>query len=171
MPDSTISPPRLILLMGVAGSGKTTLGRRLAAELGWEYHEADDFHSAANKDKMGRGLPLDDADRAPWLAAIRAAMDAALAAGRPAVFTCSALKARYRDVLLAGLSDRVALVHLTGDPALLLARLQGRAGHYMKPGMLDSQLAILEPPAGALTLDVAQPPDTLVASIRQHCGL
>ena len=82
--------PSLILLMGVAGSGKTTLGRLLAARLGWTYHEADDFHSEANKDKMSRGMPLDDTDRAPWLAAIRAAMDAALAANRPAVFTCSA---------------------------------------------------------------------------------
>ena len=163
--------PRLILLMGVAGSGKTTLGRRLASGLGWEYHEADDFHSAANKDKMARGLPLDDADRAPWLAAIRAAMDAAVAADRPAVFTCSALKARYRDVLLAGLAGRVALVHLTGEPALLLSRLQSRAGHYMKPGMLESQLAILEPPADALSLDVARPPDELIASIQKHFGL
>jgi len=164
-------PPTLILIMGVAGSGKTTIGRRLAAVLGWTYYEADDFHSEANKEKMSRGLPLDDADRAPWLAAIRATLDAALAAKRPAVFTCSALKARYRDVLLGGLGGRVGLVHLTGDPALLLSRLQGRAGHYMKPGMLDSQLAILEPPADALTLDVAAPPAALIASIRKHFGL
>jgi gluconokinase len=156
--------------MGVAGSGKTTIGRALAAALGWEYHEADDFHSAANKEKMGRGLPLDDADRAPWLAAIRAAMQACLAAGRPAVFTCSALKTRYRDVLLGDLPG-VALVHLTGDPALLLSRLQGRAGHYMKPEMLASQLATLEPPAEALSLDVANPPAQLVAAIRKHLEL
>jgi gluconokinase len=162
--------PRLILLMGVAGSGKTTVGRALAASLGWEYHEADDFHSPANKEKMGRGIPLNDGDRAPWLAAIRAAMEACLAAGRPAVFTCSALKAQYREVLLAGLAS-VALVHLTGDPALLLSRLQGRAGHYMKPEMLASQLATLEPPADALTLDVAQPPAELVAAIRKLLGL
>lgn len=162
--------PRLILIMGVAGSGKTTVGRTLAEALGWEYHEADDFHSAANKDKMGRGIPLTDADRAPWLAAIRAAMESCLAAGRPAVFTCSALKAQYRDVLLGGLA-RVGLVHLTGDPALLLSRLQGRAGHYMKPEMLASQLATLEPPAGALTLDVANSPSDLVAAIRQKFGV
>jgi gluconokinase len=162
--------PRLILLMGVAGSGKTTIGRALATALGWEYHEADDFHSAANKDKMGRGIPLDDADRAPWLAAIRAAMEACLAAGRPAVFTCSALKAQYRDVLLGNLAG-TSLVHLTGDPALLLSRLQGRSGHYMKPEMLASQLATLEAPAGALTLDAARPPAELVADIRKHLGL
>lgn len=159
--------PRLILLMGVAGSGKTTIGRLLAAELGWTYHEADDFHSAANKAKMGAGLPLDDADRAPWLAAIRAAMEAELAAGRRAVFTCSALKAQYRHALLDGL-DGVLLVHLAGDRDVLLARLRERRGHYMQPGMLDSQLAILEPPAGALTLDIRQPPAALVAAIRRH---
>ena len=171
MPDFTVPPPRLILLMGVAGSGKTTLGRLLAARLGWTYYEADDFHSEANKDKMSRGIPLDDTDRAPWLAAIRVAMDAALAANRPAVFTCSALKTRYRDVLLTGLGDRVGLVHLTGEPALLRARLLDRAGHYMKPAMLESQLAALEPPADALTLDVARAPADLVAEIRRHFSL
>lgn len=163
--------PSLILLMGVAGSGKTTIGRLLAGELGWEYHEADDFHSPANKEKMGRGIPLDDTDRAPWLAAIRAAMDSALATRRPAVFTCSALKESYRHVLLDGLADRVALVHLTGEHGLLLSRLQGRAGHYMKPAMLESQLTTLEPPAGALTLNIARPPAELVAAIRQRLAL
>jgi gluconokinase len=170
MPDFTISPARLILLTGVAGSGKTTIGRLLAAELGWPYHEADDFHPAANKEKMGRGLPLDDTDRAPWLAAIRAAMDECRAAGRSAVFSCSALKDKYRHVLLDGTSD-VSLVFLSGDRALLLARLQGRPGHYMKPAMLESQLAILEPPAEALVLDVGRPPEELVAEIRRALGL
>lgn len=171
MPDFPISPPRLILLMGVAGSGKTTLGRLLAARLGWTYYEADDFHSEANKDKMSRGIPLDDNDRAPWLAAIRAAMDAALAAHRPAVFTCSALKENYRRALLDGLAGRVALVHLTGTRDLLLSRLKGRAGHYMKPAMLESQLAALEPPADALTLDIDHPPAELVAEIRRRLSL
>ncbi len=162
--------PRIILLTGVAGSGKTTLGRQLAAELGWPYHEADDFHSAANKAKMGCGQPLDDADRAPWLAAIRAAMDECRAAGRSAVFTCSALKESYRRVLLEG-APEVSLVFLTGDRETLFARMQSRAGHYMKPGMLESQLAILEPPAGALVLDIRQTPAALVAAIRRHCGV
>lgn len=163
-------PSPLALIMGVAGSGKSTVGQALAAELGWDYHEADDFHSAANKDKMSRGLPLDDTDRAPWLAAIRRAMDASRAAGRPAVFTCSALKEKYRHILLDGI-DGVALIHLTGSPALLLSRIQGRQGHYMKPDMLQSQLAALEPPAHALTLDVAHPPAELVAQIRRHLSL
>lgn len=162
--------PGIILLTGVAGSGKTTVGRQLAAELGWPYHEADDFHSAANKEKMGRGVPLDDTDRAPWLTAIRDAMDECRAAGRSAVFSCSALKDQYRRVLLDG-APGTALVFLSGDREMMLARLMQRAGHYMKPGMLDSQFAILEPPAGALVLDVRQTPETLVAEIRRHCGV
>lgn len=165
MPPASRLSPSLVLITGVAGAGKTTVGRLLAAELGWAYHEADDFHSAANKAKMARGQPLDDADRAPWLAAIRAAMDAAVAAGRPAVFTCSALKASYRRVLLDG-QPGARLVFLRGDRDLLLARLAGRRDHYMKPGMLDSQLAILEEPADALVLDVARPPAELVALLR-----
>lgn len=161
---------RLILIMGVAGSGKSTIGRQLADDLGWTYQEADDFHSPANREKMSRGLPLDDTDRAPWLAAIRTAMEACLADGRPAVFTCSALKEKYRRTLSEGLTG-IALVHLHGDPALLLARLQGRSGHFMKPAMLESQLAALEPPADALTLDIARPPAALVAEIRSRLQL
>jgi gluconokinase len=156
--------------MGVAGSGKTTVGRLLAAQLGWPYHEADDFHSATNKEKMGRGLPLDDADRAPWLAAIRAAIDECAAAGRSAVFSCSALKASYRHVLTAG-EPRVTLVFLSGDRALLGQRLAARAGHYMKAGMLDSQFAILEPPSDALVLDVSHSPEELVTTIRRALSL
>ena len=159
---------KIVLLMGVAGTGKTTVGRQLAAELGWPYHEADDFHSAANKEKMGRGVPLDDTDRAPWLAAIRAAMDECRAAGRSAVFSCSALKDQYRRVLLDGAPD-TALVFLSGDREMLLARLAERSAHYMKPTMLESQFAILEPPADALRLDVRQTPAELVAAIRRHC--
>jgi gluconokinase len=162
--------PRIILITGVAGSGKTTVGRALATELGWPYHEADDFHSAANKAKMGNGLPLDDTDRAPWLASIRTTMDECRAADRSAVFTCSALKESYRRVLLEG-APNVSLVFLTGDRDVLLARMQSRPGHYMKPGMLDSQLAILEPPAGALVLDIRQSPAALVTAIRRHCGV
>ena len=160
----------IILLMGVAGSGKTTVGRQLAAELGWPYHEADDFHSAANKEKMARGVPLDDDDRAPWLAAIRAEIDTCLAAGRSAVFTCSALKEKYRRVLLDGAST-VFLFHLAGDLATLQARMDQREGHYMKAGMLQSQFAALEAPVGAITLDIRQPPEALVAEIRRQCGV
>src|SRR5689334_2358389 len=143
--------PTIVLLMGVAGSGKTTIGRQLATELHWPYYEADDFHSAANKAKMGSGTPLNDEDRAPWLAAIRRAMDECAAQGRSAVFSCSALKEKYRHVLGDGLPG-LRLFYLSGHRDLLLQRIQGRVGHYMKPGMLDSQLAALEAPANALAL-------------------
>jgi len=168
---SLITPhSSLILITGIAGVGKTTVGRLLAAELGWPYFEADDFHPAANIAKMARGQPLDDADRAPWLAAIRAAMEESRAAGRSAVFTCAAQKEQYRRILLDGLPG-VLLVHLSGQREVLLERLQQRTGHFMKAGMLDSQLAILEPPAGALTLDASRPPAELVAAIRRHAGV
>ena len=170
MPHTSRLTPCIVLIMGVAGSGKTTIGRQLAAELGWPYHEADDFHSAANKAKMGRGEPLNDTDRAPWLAAIRAAMDACAAHGRSAVFSCSALKETYRQVLTAGLPG-VKVVFLRGDRALLQSRLEARPGHYMKAGMLDSQFAILEPPRDALSLDVQRAPEEIVAEIRRALAL
>lgn len=153
--------------MGVAGSGKTTVGRAVAAALGRAYFEADDFHSAANKAKMGSGTPLNDDDRGPWLAAIRAKMDACRAAGECAVFTCSALKGKYRDLLGLNLPD-VLLVHLTGDFDTILARLGQRQGHYMKPEMLQSQFSILEAPAQALTLDITLSPEQLVSKIVQR---
>ena len=156
----------VILIMGVAGSGKTTIGRRLATVLGWPFADADDFHSAANIAKMSAGHPLDDTDRAPWLAALRTFIDGCLARGENAVLACSALKSSYRDELTAG-RDQVKLVHLDGSRELLLARLAGRTGHYMKAAMLDSQLAALEPPATALILDIRHPPDVLVDEIRR----
>jgi gluconokinase len=156
--------------MGVAGSGKTTVGRALAESLGWPYFEADDFHSAANKAKMAAGTPLDDGDRAPWLAAIRAEIDTCRATGRSAVFTCSALKEKYRHALMHG-APEVTLVYLHSDPATIGERVAGRKGHYMKAGMVESQFAALEPPAGALTFDVsAQRPPAIIAAIRHAVG-
>lgn len=155
---------QIILLMGVAGAGKTTIGRSLAAELGWPLFDADDFHSAANRDKMQRGLPLDDEDRAPWLAAIRARMDACRAANQPAVFTCSALKETYRQTLLAG-APGVRLVFLAADIGTVRERVRQRPQHFMKAGMVESQFAALEVPAHALTLDARQPPEAIVAAI------
>jgi len=158
---------KIILLMGVAGSGKTTIGRRLAAQLGWPYHEADDYHSAANKDEMGRGLPLDDYDRAPWLASIRAAMDDCLAAGHSAVFTCSGLKDKYRRVLQDG-APGISLVYLACDLETSLARVGRRQGHYMKADLVQSQFAALEAPADALTLDTRLPPEKIIAEIKRQ---
>lgn len=165
-----MTSPKIILIMGVAGSGKTTIGRRVAADLGWPYHEADDFHSAANKDKMGRGIPLDDYDRAPWLASIRAAMDECVAAGKSAVFTCSGLKEKYRRVLMDG-APAVSLVYLACDFETSLARVGRRQGHYMKADMVKSQFEALEVPADALTLDTRLSPEKIVAEIKRRLKL
>ena len=157
--------------MGVAGSGKTTVGRGLADALHWPYHEADDFHSAANKAKMATGTPLDDSDRAPWLASLRAEIDACRAAGRSAVFTCSALKDQYRRVLMDG-APEVTLVYLSGDPATISARVAQRSGHYLKAGLVESQFAALEPPQGTLTFDTrAHRPPEIIAAIRRQLGV
>lgn len=160
----------VIIVMGVAGSGKTTVGEKLAAALGWSFRDADDFHPPENVAKMSAGIPLNDHDRAPWLAAIRAHIDACLARGEGSVVTCSALKAAYRRVLVAD-PARVKLVHLTGDFALLAARIGSRQGHFMKPAMLHSQLAALEPPPDALAVDITPPPDEIVAQIRLALAL
>lgn len=156
----------IILLMGVAGSGKTTIGLQLATALGWDFRDADDFHPPLNVAKMAAGLPLDDRDRLPWLEAIRAHIDACLARGESAVVTCSALKESYRQLLI-GNPAQVKLVHLSGDPDVIFARLRQRQGHFMKPAMLQSQLATLEPPADAFTVDIALSPAEIVARIRR----
>lgn len=160
----SVQTPRILLITGVAGSGKTTIGKRAAAALGWPYFEADDFHSAANKAKMAAGTPLDDADRAPWLAAIRAKMDEVRATGQHAVFTCSALKEKYRDVLTGGTKD-VVLIYLAGDFNTILERVSRRRGHYMKGDMVRSQFEALEPPKDALTLDVRIAPEEILKKI------
>lgn len=173
MPQPSEPPamePRAILLMGVAGSGKTTVGQLLAAQLGWEFRDADEFHPAANIAKMSAGLPLTDADRAPWLAAIHRHLEQSLAAGRSTVVTCSALRQRYRDALLTD-PQRMHLVHLTGSFDLILGRMERRTDHFMKPGMLRSQFEALEPPADALVIDVGHSPADIVAEIRQRLGL
>src|SRR5262249_15108262 len=141
----------IVIVMGVSGTGKTTIGTRLAHDLAWPFYDADAFHSPANVDKMRHGIPLTDADRDGWLDALRALI-AGLSGS--AVLACSALKATYRARLAGGRSD-VRFVHLTGDPALLRRRLEQRRAHYMPASLLDSQLATLEPPAGAITVDVA----------------
>lgn len=155
----------VVLLMGVAGSGKTTIGRQLAVELGWKFADADEFHPPANVAKMSAGTPLDDTDRAPWLAAIRLYIDTRLERKENAVVTCSALKEKHRAVLM-GDAPEVKLVYLRGTRELLWSRISSRQGHFMKPAMLDSQLATLEEPAGALTVDIAQSPAQIIADIR-----
>jgi gluconokinase len=161
--------PIVVLLMGVSGSGKTTIGLKLAAELGWSFRDADDFHPPENVAKMSSGQPLTDADRGPWLAAIRAYIDSMLSRGENAIVTCSALKEAYR---VAAIPDpqRVKVVHLTGEFTLILERM-GRRQHFMKPEMLKSQFETLEPPTQALTIDVTKTPDEIVAELRQRLAL
>ena len=160
----------VIIVMGVTGAGKTTVGLRLAEILGWRFHDADDFHPAANKSKMHAGIPLTDEDRWPWLQALRGAIEQALTDNVGAVVTCSALKRAYRDVLSGGL-PQVRYVHLTGDPTVLAARLAGRRGHFMNPALLESQIATLEAPADATEIDVALTPDQQVAAIRRALSI
>jgi len=162
--------PIVILVMGVAGSGKTTIGLKLAESLGWSFHDADEFHPPANIAKMSAGIPLDESDRAPWLAAMRACIEACLARGESSVVACSALREKYRSFLMAD-AARVKGVYLKGDFALILGRISQRQGHFMKENMLKSQFEALEPPQDALTLDASLPPDEIVAEIRRKLSL
>jgi gluconokinase len=154
----------IVVVMGVTGVGKTTVGRLLAARLGAAFLDADDFHPQANVEKMRAGTPLTDDDRWPWLARLNEALREHAARGDSVVLACSALKAAYRDVLLRDL-PAARLVHLRGDRALVAERLAARRGHYMNPGLLDSQLATLEPPANAVEVEVGAAPGDVVASI------
>ena len=158
--------------MGVAGSGKTTVGAALAAALGWHFVDADDLHAPASVAKMARGEPLNDSDRWPWLDRLRGIIDDALAGGGGLVLACSALKASYRARLAGGdAGGRVRFVHLAGTPELFRARLAKRSGHFMKPEMLDSQLSTLEVPGDAITVDAAQPVPDVVAQARAALGV
>ncbi len=158
----------IVVVMGVTGSGKTTVGRLLAADLGWTFVEGDDFHPPANVAKMRRGEPLDDDDRAPWLEALRHRIDELVAGGESAVVACSALKQAYRAVL-ADDRPEVTFVYLKAPRGLIDERLRHRVGHFMPPALLASQLDTLEEPVGSLIVDAAPPPAAVVAAIR--CGL
>ena len=155
--------------MGPAGSGKTTVGELLAAQLKWEFADGDNFHSPANIEKMSRGIPLHDEDRIPWLNSIREAMSQWEARGRAIVLACSALKRSYRELLQ--ISSNVKLVYLKGSYELLLERLRSRKGHYAGGQILAGQFADLEEPADAITIDAAQSPEQIVAEIRKRLEL
>jgi gluconokinase len=156
----------IVIVMGPSGAGKSTVGRALAAALGWEFLEGDDFHPPANLAKMSSGRPLDDRDRAPWLARLVTEIRARLDAGQDAVLACSALKASYRRQLVV--DERVRLVNLQASPELLAERLRARPSHFMPPSLLQSQLAALEPPAGAIDVDAGRPLDELVHELRRR---
>jgi gluconokinase len=156
--------------MGVAGAGKTTIGRALAAEFGWRFVEGDELHTAAAVAQMHASIPLTDADRASWIAALHEIIAAATNRREPLILSCSALKERYRQALRGDLR-RVRFVYLTADPETLGRRLASRAGHFAGPALLPSQLAALEPPADAITIDATQPPDQIVHTIRREIGV
>lgn len=153
----------IVVLMGVAGAGKTTVGRSLAQVLGCPFLDGDSLHPPRNIDKMARGIPLTDADRAPWLTAVRAHLERAFEQGHNLVIACSALKQQYRDFL----STRVPViwVYLKGTEELIRSRLQHRREHFMKAQMLASQLADLEEPSSAIVINVLSPPDLIVQQI------
>jgi gluconokinase len=159
----------VIVLMGVAGSGKTTIGRLLATELGWNFYEGDDFHSASNVEKMARGVALADVDRQPWLEALRKLIVEILVRAESAVIACSALKKSYRDLLLV--DGRVKLVYLKGDIGLLRERLRRRSGHFMPAALLPSQFEALEEPENAIYADASLSPNAIVMSIRAQLKL
>jgi gluconokinase len=158
---------RVVVIMGVCGAGKTEIGQRLAAALGWTFLDADDFHPPANVGKMRAGTPLTDADRWPWLDALAAVLRDAAAGHGNTVLACSALARRYRDRL--GLPQpHIRLVHLDDAGGVIRQRMEQRAGHFMPAALLDSQLAVLERPAAdenPIVVDVASQPDAIVSSI------
>jgi gluconokinase len=163
-------PATHLVVMGVAGSGKSTIAAALSGQLGWALAEADEFHPQSNIEKMSQGIPLQDEDRWPWLQEIQNWMTAQARAGKSTVLTCSALKQSYRR-LLARAEGRVLFLHLHGEADLIGQRMQGREGHFMPPALLPSQLATLEPltdeemAAGSLRLDISKSPEELVSTI------
>jgi gluconokinase len=157
----------IVIIFGVSGAGKTTIGKLFAEEPGWCFYEADDFHSAANIEKMRRGVPLTDEDRWPWLDSLRELIKRCVAADENAVLACSALKRAYRQHLRV--SEDVKFVFLRGDYALIADQLRQRRGHFMNPALLQSQFADLEEPQpeeGAIVIELRQPPAELVQEIR-----
>ncbi|MBD2532473.1 gluconokinase [Nostoc flagelliforme FACHB-838] len=155
----------IIIVMGVSGSGKTTIGKLLADSLSWEFSDADTFHSPENIDKMRRGIPLSEADRIPWLQDLQTAIKHWLQESKNVVLACSALKNSYRQFLVLD-SERIKLVYLKGSYELIQKRLQERSNHYMGEELLSSQFYTLEEPLDTISIDVAQPPQIIVQNIR-----
>jgi gluconokinase len=168
--SEAIKRPVVLILMGVAGSGKTTVATLFAQKTGAVFYEGDDFHPPENVAKMRAGIPLTDDDRKCWLQILKKIVVDALAKKEFSVLTCSALKAKYRDELGAG-DPRVKFVHLTGPPALIEERLQNRRGHFMPPTLLASQLATLEPPADALVFSCEKSPPEIVTELLHDFGI
>jgi gluconokinase len=159
----------VIVLMGVTGSGKTTIGRLLSRELNWKFYDADDFHTPANIEKMRSGTPLNDEDRRPWLERLNELIRRCLERNETAVLACSALKESYREFLL--IDDRVRLIYLKGDSGIIQKRLSERREHYMNPSLLDSQFETLEEPERGWHVDISLSPDEIVKVIKSYLGL
>jgi gluconokinase len=155
------------IVMGVAGAGKTTVGHALAEALGWEFHDGDELHSEASKRKMHVGIALDDADRAPWLSALRKLIQGMVSEGRNGVVACSALKQSYRDELVVD-PKLVKVVYLKGSKELIGERLRNRVGHFMNPDLFQSQFDTLEEPCDAIVVDVSTAPEAIVSAIRSR---
>jgi gluconokinase len=165
--------PCALVVMGVSGSGKSTIAEHLAARLGWRYVDGDLFHPPSNVAKMSAGHPLSDEDRWPWLRAIAAEIDELLAAGISSVVACSALKRVYRDILVHGRDD-IRIVMLDGTKELIAKRLAARKGHFMPPGLLDSQFRTLEPPQPSerpVTVSIDAPVDSIIDDIARQLEL
>lgn len=160
----------IVIVMGVTGAGKTTVGRALAEALEWEFHDADELHSEESKRKMHRGIALDDADRAPWLSAIRKLIQGMLTEGRSGVVACSALKQSYRDEIVVD-PDSVKVVYLKGSKEVIAERLRGRVGHFMNPDLLQSQIDTLEEPRDAMVVDISSAPEAVVSEIKSRLGI
>lgn len=160
----------IVILMGVSGVGKSAVGERLAARLGWAFHDGDDFHPQANVRKMAAGQPLTDEDRWPWLAAIREAIEAHERDGTDAIFACSALKEDYRRYLLAN-APSARIVYLRGARSLIEERLRSRKGHFFRVDLLASQLASLEEPSAAVVVDVDAELDVVVERVLTALGM
>jgi gluconokinase len=171
--DEVKEMPCALVVMGVSGSGKSTIGEKLAKRIGWRYEDGDRFHPSTNVAKMSAGQPLTDEDRWPWLQAIADEIDRVCEAGERAVIACSALKHAYRDILVHRRSD-VRIVFLMGTQALIADRLARRKGHFMPPGLLDSQFRTLEPPETSehpVTVSIDASVETIVEDIVRQLGL
>lgn len=159
----------IVIVMGVVGAGKTTVGRMLAEQQGWQFADADDFHPQANIDKIRHGISLTDADRQPWLDRLRKAIEEWIKDGSNLVLACSALKENYRQILDVG--PAVQFVYLKGSASLIAKRLRSRHGHFADEQILASQFEDLEEPKAAIVEDVSQIPEEIVADIRQKLKL
>ena len=163
------SKTKIIIIMGVAGCGKSTIGSMLAHELGWDFYDADDFHSESNRIKMAQNIPLTDEDRAGWLDSLRSLIGQNIQNEKSILLACSALKKSYRDILM--INEQVEFIYLRGTYEQIEARLLQRSGHFMSAKMLASQFDILEEPQDALTIDITHTPQEIISIIRKGLAL